>query len=58
VNCPHHPPKTEQVLVRMTPEERKMLRTMGVRHAAGSDQGFIRHLIREAWERRERRERK
>jgi hypothetical protein len=51
-----HPPKTETVKLRMTVAERKMLRSLAIRHRTGSDSGFIRALIREAWERKTMRE--
>lgn len=51
-----HPPKTELVRVRMTKGEREMLRTLAIRHATGSDSGYLRWLIRQAWERRTLRE--
>lgn len=48
-----HPPKSELVKVRMTVAERRMLRTLAVRSGIGSDSGFIRRLIRDAWTARE-----
>lgn len=44
-----HPPKDELFKLRMTREERAMLRALAVRSAAGSDSACLRALIRDAW---------
>ncbi len=43
------PPKDVMFKVRMTEEERKMLRSLAVRSPYSTDSGFVRALIREAW---------
>lgn len=51
-----HPPKDVVFKLRMTEGERRMLRTLAIRHSTGSDSGYVRWLIREAWIRRVERE--
>lgn len=52
VTVPKHPKKDQNLVVRMTREEKTMLRTLAIRSPQGSDAGYLRFLIRREYARR------
>lgn len=54
-SLPKHEKKSVVINLRLTPTERAMLRTLAIRSTHGSDSGWIRAMIREAWAAREAR---